>query len=286
MRLVCFQGKDGPAAGIVENGSIVNLADAGSGGQAPIDELIALGKSGIQDLAAKAKATSGSPISYDRAKLLPPVAPTSAIICLGLNYARHAAEGGYDVPDYPALFPRYHSSLIGDKEPIVRPKVSEKLDYEVELAVVVGRRCKGVGEAEALDQVFGYTVFNDASIRDYQRKGAQWLPGKNFDATGPVGPAIVTADEVPPGAAGLRVQTRLNGEVVQDSNTDDMIFSTARTIALLSEFMTLRPGDLIVMGTPEGVGHARRPPLWMKDGDVCEVEVEQVGVLTNPIRDE
>lgn len=285
MRLVYFQGRSGPATGVVKGGSVIDLADAGSEGQADLKTLIGMGRPALEKLAARAEAASKA-VAYDSVKLLPPVPRTAAMICLGLNYARHAAEGGYDVPDYPAIFPRWHSSLIADKEPLIRPRVSEQFDYEVELVVVIGTTCHRVKEADALDCVFGYTVFNDASIRDYQRKGAQWAPGKNFDGTGPLGPVIVTADELPPGGKGLRVQTRLNGKTVQDSNTDDMIFSTQRTVAMISEFMTLEPGDLLIMGTPEGVGHARRPQLWMRDGDVCEVEVERIGVLTNPVKDE
>ena len=169
---------------------------------------------------------------------------------------------------------------------MLRPKCSEQLDYECELAIVIGKGGRHIAEADALDHVFGYTLFNDVSVRDYQRKTGQWTPGKNFDGTGPLGPCVVTADDLPPGASGLRITTRLNGETMQDSNTSDMIFSTARIIALLSEFMTLAPGDVIATGTPSGVAHARKPPTWMKDGDTVEVEVEGIGVLSNPVVDE
>lgn len=215
-----------------------------------------------------------------------PIRSPGKIICLGLNYVDHAKEGGYDVPDYPALFMRGMTSMIPASAPIIRPRCSERLDYEAELMVIIGEGGRHIAESDALQHVFGYTLFNDASIRDYQRKTHQWTPGKNFDGTGPVGPVVVTPDELPPGAAGLRIQSRLNGEIMQDANTDDMIFPVDQTIAILSEVMTLEPGDMIAMGTPPGVGHARKPPVWMKAGDVVEIEVEGIGILRNPIVDE
>ena len=215
-----------------------------------------------------------------------PLQSSGKIICLGLNYVDHAKEGGYDVPDYPALFMRGMTSMIPAGAPIIRPRCSERLDYEVELMVIIGKGGRHIDQAEALSHVFGYTLFNDASVRDYQRKTHQWTPGKNFDGTGPVGPIIVTPDDLPAGAVGLRIQSRLNGEVMQDANTDDMIFPVDQTIAILSEVMTLEPGDMIAMGTPPGVGHARKPPVWMKAGDVVEVEIEGIGVLKNPVIDE
>ncbi|MGI9499995.1 MAG: fumarylacetoacetate hydrolase family protein [Geminicoccaceae bacterium] len=215
-----------------------------------------------------------------------PLRSSGKIICLGLNYVDHAKEGGYDVPDYPALFMRGMTSMVPAGAPIVRPHCSERLDYEVELMVIIGKGGRHVARTDALDHVFGYTVFNDGSVRDYQRKTHQWTPGKNFDATGAVGPVVVTPDELPAGAAGLRIQTRLNGEIMQDASTDDMIFPVDQTISILSEVMTLEPGDMIAMGTPPGVGHARKPPVWMKAGDIVEAEIEGIGVLRNPIIDE
>jgi 2-keto-4-pentenoate hydratase/2-oxohepta-3-ene-1,7-dioic acid hydratase in catechol pathway len=174
-------------------------------------------------------------------------------------------------------------SLVPHGAPIVRPECSEKLDYEAELMVVIGRGGRHIPKETALEHVAGYSCFNDGSIRDYQRKSTQWTMGKNFDATGGFGPWLVTADELPPGARGLRIQSRLNGTVMQDSNTDRMIFDVATTIAILSEGMTLEPGDLIAMGTPSGVGYPRKPPVFMKPGDVVEIEIEGIGVLRNPI---
>jgi len=215
-----------------------------------------------------------------------PLQSCSKIICLGLNYVDHAKEGGYDVPDYPALFMRGMTSMIAAGAPVIRPGCSERLDYEAELMLIIGEGGKHIAQADALKHIFGYTLFNDVSVRDYQRKTHQWTPGKNFDGTGPIGPVVVTPDELPAGAKGLRIQSRLNGEIMQDANTDDMIFPVDQTIAILSEVMTLEPGDMIAMGTPPGVGHARRPPVWMKAGDVVEIEVEGIGVLRNPIADE
>lgn len=220
-----------------------------------------------------------------RVKLLPPLSHPEKIICIGLNYTDHSAESGFKQPDYPTIFGRFNSSLIADGAPILRPSFSDQLDYEGELVAVIGKTARNVSEADALDHVAGYSIFNDASIRDYQFKSPQWTPGKNFDDTGAFGPHFVTADDLPPGCEGLMLHTRLNGAVVQEASISDMVFSVAKLVTILSDFMTLRPGDVIVTGTPSGVGLARKPPLWMKDGDVCEVEIEGIGVLSNPIRD-
>jgi 2-keto-4-pentenoate hydratase/2-oxohepta-3-ene-1,7-dioic acid hydratase in catechol pathway len=214
----------------------------------------------------------------------PLVPEPGKIVCLGLNYFDHAKEGGRDKPEYPWFFFRGKSSLVAHGVPGLLPKVSSKFDYEAELAVVIGRTVpRHVSQADALAYVFGYTCFNDMSVRDFQKRTPQWTIGKNFDATGGFGPVLVTADELPPGAAGLRIQSRLNGQVMQDANTSDMIFSVAETIHLLAQCLTLEPGDVIVMGTPAGVGQARTPPVWMKAGDTIEIEIERIGTLRNPI---
>ena len=230
-------------------------------------------------------ATVSQEPSVATSSLIPalPVAKPGKVMCLGLNYADHAKEGGHDVPDYPSFFMRGATSLIPAGAPMVRPSCSERLDYEVELMVVMGKAGRHISQGNALDHVFGYTVFNDGSVRDFQRKASQWTPGKNFDASGPVGPVVVTPDELPDGAEGLRVETRLNGTVMQSATTSDMLVKVPHAIELLSEFCTLEPGDLIAMGTPEGVGHARTPPVWMKPGDVVEVEVEGIAVCRSPI---
>ncbi len=234
-------------------------------------------------LPGRAAQAQSHAIQVPAADLLPCFPEPGKIICLGVNYIDHAKEGGNHIGDYPALFLRCTTSLLAHGLPLRLPKVSDKLDYEAELAVVMGRRARFVSEAQALEAVFGYACFNDASLRDYQRKTTQWTIGKNFDDTGAFGPSLVTADELPPGCVGLRIQARLNGQVMQDANTRDMAFGVARTISLLSESLTLEPGDVIVMGTPGGVGYARTPPVWMKAGDTIEVEIEGVGLLSNPV---
>lgn len=215
-----------------------------------------------------------------------PVANPGKIICLGLNYVDHVKEGGYEIPTYPALFMRGRTSLIPSGAPMVRPRCSEQLDYEAEMMIIIGKGGRHIPETEALDHVFGYTTFNDGSVRNYQRKTHQWTPGKNFDATGAVGPIVVTPDELPEGGTGLRIQTRVADEILQDATTADMMWPTAKTIATLSEYCTLEPGDLVALGTPPGVGHARTPPRWLLPGEVVEVEIEGIGICANPIVDE
>ena len=208
------------------------------------------------------------------------------IVCMGLNYADHAKEGGNARPEYPSFFMRGPSSLAAHNAPLIRPTVSDKLDYEAELAFIVGKRARNLTRENALDCIAGYSVFNDGSIRNYQRKTTQWTIGKNFDQTGGFGPCLVTPDELPPGAHGLQIQSRLNGAVMQNANTKDFLWDVAETIVLITECMTLEPGDVVITGTPAGVGYARTPPVFMKPGDVCEIEVEGIGILTNTIKDE
>jgi 2-keto-4-pentenoate hydratase/2-oxohepta-3-ene-1,7-dioic acid hydratase in catechol pathway len=208
------------------------------------------------------------------------------IICMGLNYADHAKEGGHARPDYPSFFMRGPSSLTAHQTPLIRPKVSTKLDYEAELAFVIGKRARHCTLENALEHVAGYSIFNDGSVRDYQRKSTQWTIGKNFDQTGAFGPWLVTPDELPVGASGLQIQSRLNGQVMQNANTKDFLWGVAETIVLITECMTLEPGDVVITGTPAGVGYARTPPVFMKPGDICEVEIERIGILSNTIADE
>jgi 2-keto-4-pentenoate hydratase/2-oxohepta-3-ene-1,7-dioic acid hydratase in catechol pathway len=215
-----------------------------------------------------------------------PIERPGKIVCMGLNYADHAKEGGNARPDYPSFFMRGPSSMTAHLSPIVRPKVSDKLDYEAELAFIVGNKARHLTLDNALDCVAGYSIFNDGSIRDYQRKTTQWTIGKNFDHTGAFGPWLVTPDELPPGCHGLNIQSRLNGQVMQNANTKDFLWGVAETIVLISECMTLEPGDVVITGTPAGVGYARTPPVFMKPGDICEIEIESIGVLRNTIADE
>jgi 2-keto-4-pentenoate hydratase/2-oxohepta-3-ene-1,7-dioic acid hydratase in catechol pathway len=216
-----------------------------------------------------------------------PVASPSAIICVGLNYTDHIKEGGYDIPEYPALFMRSKASIMAAGQPMVRPSCSETLDYEAELMLIIGKGGRHISEADALDHVFGYTVFNDGSIREYQRKTHQWTPGKNLDNTGAIGPFVVTPDEVPEGAAGLTIESRVGTEILQNSNTANMIWDVRKIIAIVSEYTTLAAGDMIAMGTPPGVGHAKKPgPRWLKPGETVEIEIEGIGICASPIVDE
>jgi 2-keto-4-pentenoate hydratase/2-oxohepta-3-ene-1,7-dioic acid hydratase in catechol pathway len=208
------------------------------------------------------------------------------IVCLGLNYADHAKEGGNARPEYPSFFMRGPSSLTAHLAPIIRPSVSDKLDYEAELAFIVGKKARNLTKENALDCVAGYSIFNDGSLRDYQRKTSQWTIGKNFDQTGAFGPWLVTPDELPSGAHGLQIQSRLNGNLMQNANTKDFLWGIAETIQLITECMTLEPGDVVITGTPAGVGYARTPPVFMKPGDVCEIEIEGIGILQNSIKDQ
>ena len=212
-----------------------------------------------------------------------PVARPSKVVCLGLNYVDHIKEGGYEIPEYPTFFMRGLNSLMPAGAAMIRPSCSETLDYEAELMVIIGKRGKHIREEDALSYVFAYTLFNDGSVREYQRKTHQWTAGKNFDATGAIGPVSVTPDELPEGASGLKIQCRVGDEILQDATTADMLWSVARTIAAISEFATLEAGDMVAMGTPPGVGHARRPQRWLRPGETVEVEIEGIGVCASPI---
>lgn len=228
----------------------------------------------------------GEAVDPAQVKVLAPITGMRKILCVGLNYVEHAAEGGHKPPEYPVIFIRFESTLTGDGAPLVRPACSEQFDYEGELVAVIGKRGRAIPKAHALEHVAGYTIFNDGSVRDYQRRTSQWTIGKNFESTGAMGPYLVSADALPRGASGLLLQTRLNGHVVQSASTSDMAFDVATLVEDLSRTMTLEVGDIIVTGTPSGVGMARKPPLWMKAGDICEVEIESIGLLRNPVFDE
>lgn len=285
MRLARFiLGGERGIAAAVGNESFYGLLASDPAFPGDIDELIAQGAEVLA--AAAAACLEGKPVELDRAQLLPPLARPGKILCIGLNYADHSAESGLEVPAYPVVFGRFVSGLIGHGEFIERPRISDKLDYEGEFVAVIGKRGKHIALADALDHVVGYSLFNDVSVRDYQLRTPQWTIGKNFDRSGPFGPWLVTADELPAGCKGLRLQTRLNGITVQDASTNDMMFDVASLVSTLSDAFTLEPGDIIVTGTPAGVGGARNPPLWMKDGDVVEIEMEGLGTLRNIVRDE
>ncbi|NIA69407.1 fumarylacetoacetate hydrolase family protein [Pelagibius litoralis] len=283
MRFVVGSHNSAQAVFLVEDDRAVNLSLAHPGVGADLMGLI-----NAPALMAEIARVGLSGETLPVASITPalPVAKPGKVICLGLNYIDHIKEGGYDVPDYPALFMRSLNSLMAAGEPMVRPSCSERLDYEAELMLIIGTGGRHIAEADALDHVFGYTVFNDGSVRDYQRKTHQWTPGKNFDQTGPIGPFVVTPDELPDGATGLKIESRVGDEILQSANTSDMLWSVARTIATISEFTTLEPGDLIAMGTPPGVGHAKTPPRWLRPGETVEVEIEGIGICANPIVDE
>ncbi len=287
MRFVSFQQNGKSRVGLRDGDDVIDLSVAAP--ELPTD-LLGLLQAGPEAMgrAATASAEAGSDarISFEEVSFLPLIPRPPKIICIGRNYAAHAAEGGAEVPAYPEIFYRGATSLIGHGQPIIRPICSDKLDYEGELVAIIGQRARHVAEGDALPVIAGYALFNDATLRDYQRKSSQWTIGKNFDGTGAFGPEFVSADELPAGAHGLKIQTRLNGQVMQNANTEDLVFPMARLIAILSECMTLEPGDIIVTGTPAGVGYARTPPVFMRDGDVCEVVVEGFGILCNPVLDE
>jgi 2-keto-4-pentenoate hydratase/2-oxohepta-3-ene-1,7-dioic acid hydratase in catechol pathway len=258
----------------------LNAADATL--PASMNELLALGRTGLDRAAAVSRV--GQPINPSSVKLLPPVPTPQKIICIGLNYADHARETGKQPPPEPVVFCKFLSALSAHGWPIVLPAVSNEVDYEAELVAVIGRGGKNIPLATAADHVAGYCCGHDVSARDWQipKPGGQWLLGKSFDTFAPLGPELVTSDEVgDPGK--LRIQLRLNGRTMQDSTTEQLIFSVPQLIAYISQVCTLAPGDLIYTGTPPGVGAARRPPVFLKAGDLVEVEIERIGVLSNPV---
>ena len=286
MRFVAYdeQGVSGLAVA-ASDGRYRGLRAGDPGFPGALTSLVAAGQ-GALHAAADRLLRQGRPVELDAVTVLPPLPAPGKIICVGLNYVDHSLESGFQPPPVPTIFLRVASTLVGHGAPILRPTVSEQLDYEGEMVAVIGKAGRHIPAERALDHVIGYSVFNEGSVRDWQSKGPQWTLGKNFDATGAFGPAFVTADELPPGGKGLRLQTRLNGRVVQTASTDDMIFDIPAIIAFVTQAMTLAPGDIIVSGTPAGVGMARKPQLFMKPGDVCEVELERVGLLRNPIQAE
>jgi acylpyruvate hydrolase len=274
MRFVQFEEEGQRKLGLLKDGKVKVL------GAASLDDLLARGV----DLVTYA---AGVEVSGERSvaelKFLPPLTRSGKVICVGLNYSEHTQESKYEQPSYPTLFLRVNTSLVAHNEPIVRPNVSDALDYEGELAVVLKSGGRHIAKADALSHIAGYALFNDGSVRDYQFKTPQWTVGKNFDGTGAFGPELVTPDEVPHGARGLQIETRLNGEVVQSASTDTMVFDIETLISTISEAITLEAGDIIVTGTPSGIGWAREPKLLMKPGDVCEVSVDGFMPLRNPI---
>lgn len=246
----------------------------------PIDggwrETVAALHEGGPEAVARATGPVASPFAV-------PATESTKILCVGLNYLDHAAEGKQEVPKHPVFFIRYLSSFVAHDDSLVLPSVSEKYDYEAELAIVIGRTAHRVSKERALDHVFGYTLGMDGSVRDYQKRTPQWTLGKNFDRSGALGPCIVPAADLSPGASGLAIRSALNGVVMQEDNTREMIFDVPTLIASLTEAITLQPGDIILTGTPAGVGFARTPPVYLKAGDALEISIEGIGALSNRV---
>ncbi len=282
MKIASYRTNGRESYGVLTDAGLVDLAPIAEQVGATLREALERDSlARIRDWAAGHR----SSMSLDGLDYLPVISHPDKILCIGINYKSHVMETGREIPGHPMIFTRFADSQTGHLQPIVRPKVSEKLDFEGELAVVIGRRARHVAAADALGYVAGYSAYNDGSVRDWQRHTIQFTPGKNFPATGGFGPWLVTADEIPDPAA-LTLQTRLNGVVVQDAQTDDLIFSVPQLIEYCSTFTYLNPGDVIITGTTGGVGAYRDPPLWMTAGDVVEVEISGIGILRNSVVDE
>jgi len=249
-----------------------------------VRQILELGDGVFSELRKLAASESGYSYSPEQVRLAAPIPDPEKIICIGLNYRDHAAESGAPIPAEPVLFSKFSNAIIGPDEPIRLPRVSKEVDYEAELVVVIGKRGRYISEEQAHHYIAGYTIGHDVSARDWQlrKPGGQWLAGKSFDTFAPIGPALVTADEIPDPHS-LQIELRLNGQVMQRSNTNQMIFSAERLIAYISQVVTLEPGDLIFTGTPPGVGFARKPPVFLRPGDLVEIEIERLGILRNPV---
>jgi acylpyruvate hydrolase len=290
MKFVSFATNNGVRLGVVDGGTVIDLQAVDANAPGDLGEALRRGNGDLKPLAELAKkAPDSARLPLAGLKFALPVARPGKIICLGLNYLDHVKEGPQkdNIPKFQSIFFRMLTSLTPHLSPLMRPMKSIQFDYEGELVVIIGKRAKHLTMENATDCIAGYACGNEGSIREYQRHTTQWGMGKNFDRTGSVGPWMVTADELPKGGKGLKIETRLNGKVMQSSNTDLFMFPVAESLVYLTEGITLEPGDILFTGTPSGVGHARKPdPIWMKAGDTCEVEVEGVGVLRNPIEDE
>lgn len=277
MKLLSFVVEGRPSYGAVKDGGVVDLGRRLT--QHTLRELLEAGR--LQDAAA-ALAAETPDHALESIAYAPVIPDPGKIICVGLNYRDHVAEVGRTVTEKPALFARFATSQVGHLQPVIRPRVSDHFDYEGELAVIIGRRGRHISRGNALGHVAGYACYNEGSVRDWQRHTTQFLAGKTFDQSGSFGPWMMTADEIPDPSR-LSLQTRLNGQTVQTTTTDLMITDVPDLIAYCSTIMTLLPGDVIVAGTPGGVGMKRTPPLFMKPGDTVEVEISGIGVLRNPV---
>ena len=290
MKIVGFEGNNGSRLGVVEGDNVIDLQATDAGLPGDLGEVLRRNNGDLKplaDLAKKAPAAARHPLAGLKFAL--PVARPGKIICLGLNYLDHVKEGPQrdNIPKFQSIFFRMLTSLTPHLTPLMRPKKSIQFDYEGEMVVIIGKRAKHLTLENAADCIAGYCCGMEGSIREYQRHTTQWGMGKNFDRTGSVGPWMVTADELPRGGKGLKIESRLNGKTMQSSNTDMFMFPVAESLVYLTEGMTLEPGDILFTGTPSGVGHARKPdPVWMKAGDTVEVEIQSIGTLRNPIEDE
>src|ERR1700756_5817577 len=289
MKIVGFEANGALHLGVVEGDQVIDLQAVDKAIPGDLGECLRRNNgdlSVLKDAAKRAPASARRPLKGLTYGL--PVAAPGKIICLGLNYLEHVKEGSPrdNIPKFPTIFMRGLTSMVPHAAPIIRPQASETLDYEAELILVVGKRAIHLTPANATSCIAGYSCGNEGSVREFQRKTTQWDMGKNFDRTGGFGPWLVTADELPDAAKGLKIESRLNGNVMQSDNTDNMMFPIVEMLVYITQGITLEPGDVIFTGTPSGVGHARKPPVWMKNGDTIEADIEQVGILRNPIADE
>ena len=276
MRLVTYRSDRGPRAGLLRDDAVLDVWDALGGEGSTVRHLLA---SGHIEAAA---GISGEPVPLEQVELLPPVPDPEKIVCIGLNYRAHAAEAGIDPPEAPTFFAKFRNALASPGATVPLPAASAKVDYEAEVAFVVGRRAKDVAESQALDHVAGYMLLNDLSARDLQFASPQWMPGKVFDGSAPCGPSLVTPDEAGPHEE-ISFSLTLNGEEMQAASTDDLIFSVPALVAQLSRLMTLEPGDVVSTGTPAGVGSTRQPRVWLKPGDEIAISSPTLGRLETSI---
>jgi 2-keto-4-pentenoate hydratase/2-oxohepta-3-ene-1,7-dioic acid hydratase in catechol pathway len=281
MKFLSYEYRGKAGFGAVKGDGVVDLAGRLAGRYATLKDLLA---GGAMAEAQKEVDASSADVPLNRIDYLPPITNPGKIVCIGINYSEHAAEGNAKVPEKPLIFTRFAESVVGHRQPLVRPYESDQFDYEVELCAVIGKVARRVAAADALSTVAGYTVFNDGSIRDWQRHTSHFTPGKNFFRSGSAGPWLVTADEIPDPQR-LRLSTTINGTVLQNGTTAQMVYGVASLIEYISTFTALYPGDLIATGTPSGVGFARKPPVYMKPGDDVVFEIEKIGVLRNTVVD-
>ena len=286
MRLVSFKKGRETVVGVRSDAGLVDLSVAAPGLPRDMIGLLSAGAGAMAKVRSAAHKPPAEAVIKGRVSYTPPITNAGKVICVGLNYNDHATEASMNVPDYPVFFLRTQASLVGHRQPLLRPKASKHFDYEGELVAVIGKAGRAIPKGKALDHVAGYSIANEGSVRDYQMKTSQWMIGKSFDNSGSFGPEIVTPDELPKGAKGLQIETRLNGKTLQSATTSSMIFDVATLIKEASTIFKLEPGDIIVTGTPSGVGFVRKPPIFMRPGDTCEIEIEGIGILSNPIKAE